>query len=213
MALTPEQIKELKSQLFSQIQHLPPEKKTQMQKQIESMSPQVLESMLKQEQAKNVNPNSIPSKKSNKGVFRLIVDKDIPTKIIDENTSSIAVLDIKPISKGHIIIIPKKAVKETKNIPQGAFSLAKKLANRISSKLSPKNIEIQTEIKFEEAIINIIPIYDQPLNINYPRTDLKSEDLDSLYNLLKFAKKLPVIRIKKKANPENQILKMNRRIP
>jgi len=106
MALTPEEIKELKTQLSQQINHLPDEQKAEAQKQIDSMSSEALEAMVQQQQQQAQEP-----------IFRAIVEGKIPSNKIDENPDCIAVLDIKPISKGHTIIIPKKPVKKAHDLP------------------------------------------------------------------------------------------------
>ena len=89
MTLTPKQIQELKTQLLQQIQHLPKEQQEQAGAQIESMSPEALEIMLQQQ-----------SQQSENNIFRLIVNKEVESVIIEENSAVIAVLDINPISEG-----------------------------------------------------------------------------------------------------------------
>ena len=141
----------------------------------------------------------------------MIVDKEIDSKIIDENKEAIAVLDIKPISKGHSIIIPKKPVKDAKSLPSSSFSLAKKISKKISSKLKSSSCEIQTENKFGEEIINVIPIYNSPLNLNSPRRDSPKEELEKLYIILRIVKKPKVI---KQNKPKfDNIIHLPRRIP
>ena len=85
MALTEEQIIELKKQLSEQIKNLPEDQKKQAQDQIDSMTSDALESMLKQQQEKQQ-------------IFRQIVEGKIPSKKIAENEDALAILDIKPIS-------------------------------------------------------------------------------------------------------------------
>ena len=205
MALTPEQVKALKSQLLAQIQNLPEDKKTEAQAQIESLSPQALELMLKQ-QAKAEKEQS---------VFRLIVKGEIPSAIVDENKEAIAVLEINPISKAHIIIIPRKPVTSAKEMPTKAFSLAKKLSKRITLKLKAKSAEIQTETKFREMIINIIPIYDKELNINSPRYKASKEELEEIAQEIRIRKKPKIEKIKKEkpVDLKTQVLKLPRKIP
>lgn len=204
--LTPEQIKELKDQLRKQIQHLPQDQKEEAEQQIEEMSSESLEAMLEQQKSKGKQPQ--------KGILRAIVDQEIPSKKIDENKHSLAVLDIKPISKGHIIIIPKIPAKDAKAIPTSAFSLAKKLAKRISSKLKSKGTEIQTESKFGESVINVIPVYDKPLDIYSPRQDASEKDLSEVYDKIKVIKKPKIQKIKIiKEKQSADIIKLPRRIP
>lgn len=208
MSLTKEQIAEIKRQLYAQIQNLPEDKKKQAIQQIENLTEEQMESLLEEQKGKaNQEVN-------NKGIFRRIIDKEIPSKIVDENKEIIAALDIRPISKGHLVIIPKRAVSDVRQFPSSGFSVAKRLAKRIESKLGSKGAEIQTEFKFGEIILNLIPIYDKSLNINSPRTEPNEKELESIYQILRIVKKpkttKPKILVK---SPEKNTLKINRRIP
>lgn len=207
MSLTPEQISELKKQLFSQIQHLPPEQKEEAQQQIDEMSPETLELMLNQQR----------SGKSDKNILRSIIDDSIPSKKVDENKYAIAVLDIRPVSKCHVLIIPRQAVEMHEQPPTQAFTLAKKIAKRIKSKLKPKGIEIQTETKFEEQVVNVIPYYEKPLSITAPRYEASQEELETMQKLIAViprkprTKKKPAMTLAQKTDYKPVILK--RRIP
>jgi len=201
MPLSPEQISQLRSQLKEQIKHLPEDQKKEAEKQIEEMSDEAIESMLEQQ------------KTSQKPIFRAVIAGEITSKKIDENKEAIAVLDIKPISKGHIIIIPKQEVKKSKDLPTQAFTLAKKLAKKIENKLKSKSTEIQTEFKFGEIIINVIPIYDKPLNINSQRADASEKELNELESLLKVKQKAKVIKLQKTQKKTSPLPQLKRRIP
>ena len=205
MALTPQEIEELKEQLKEQISHLPAEKKAQAEAQIESMSPEALESMLQQSQSSG-NAKQKP-------IFRMITDGDVQSSKVDENRQAIAVLEINPISKAHTIIIPKNPINDAKQIPTQAFTLAKKLGKKIVEKLKATSTEIQTEHKFGEAIINLIPIYDKPLNINSPRSKSTPEQLEEIAQKLRPKPKIQKIKIKTEPKKGSQILKLPRRIP
>ena len=206
MPLTTEQIKNLKEQLSKQISHLSGEQKAKAQTQIDSLSPEALELMLKQSQQKEKT-----SKKSEKPIFRQIVDKDTPSVIIDQNKKAIAVLDIFPISQGHTIIIPIEAARTSINIPAQAMALAKKIAKRLSTKLKASSVQILTETKFGETIINVLPSYETPLNLSSPRSEAKQEVLEKIAVKLKPIKKKIVEKLK--AAPSGQPLKLPRRIP
>ncbi len=209
MALTPEQIEEVKQQLREQVENLPEERKQQALSQINSLSPHAVEAMIKQQQSKN----SSDIGQKDKTIFRMIIDKDIPSVGLSENKDAIAVLDINPISKGHIIIIPKKPLNDAKKIPTSAFTLAKKLGGRVVEKLKAKSNEIQTENKFGEVIINLIPCYDSQLNINSQRSKSSMEELEKIGFLLRDKIKLQKIKIAKKKSSGNQPLILKRRIP
>lgn len=208
MALTEEQIKELKKQLKEQVQNLPGSKRQEALRQIEEMSPQSIEIMLRQQQAKEKNPSE-----KQKNIFRLINDRDIDSYILSENKSALAVLDISPISPGHTLIIPKSPIKTTQEMPQKVLGFAKTTSKRLSSKLKAKNISLQTEEKFGETIIHLIPIYEDNLTLSSPRQKIDDKEMNKLYNLLKQKPRIKRINLspKKKSN-SNQILKVSRRI-
>ena len=202
MALTPQQIKVLKEQLLSQIENLPENTKAEARAQIESLSQKSLELMLKQQQSN-----------SKEKIFRLIIEGKIPSTKIEENEDAIAVLEINPISRGHMIIIPKNPAKSSKDIPEQAFKLAKKLSNLLINKLNAKSAEIQTENKFGETILNVIPIYDKPLNLNSERKSTNKEELTKIKDEIeKEEKKIEVIKLTKEKST-SQPVKLKRKIP
>ena len=200
MPLTKEQVSELKKQLSEQIQNLPEEQKKEAQKQIDNMSDQAIELMLKQQ------TQSQP-------IFRSIVEGKIPAKKIAENDDAIAVLDIKPISKGHIIIIPKNKVINAKDMPKAVNELANIISSKIKKELKSKKEKIISQSSFGEMIINIIPIYDKELNLNSERTEATEQELEALEKILYIPqeKKIEKIKIQKKKKQKPIILK--RRIP
>lgn len=211
MVLTEQQIRDIKTQLSKQIQHLPPEQREETQRQINQMSPESLEMLM--EQQKSAQPLAQSGKKeSQKGIFRMIADRDIESAIIGENSSALAVLDINPISKGHAIIIPKKTISDAKNIPTNVFTLAKSLAKKIESVLKAKSSEIQSETKFGEVIINIIPIYDSPLSLNSQRTASSLPQLKEIASKISPVKKKRLQVIKQKKQVSSSI-KLKRRVP
>lgn len=203
MALTQEQIKELKSQLAEQISHLPPEKKAEAQKQIDSLSQEALETMLEEQRSSN-----------QKTIFRMIIDKEVPSVSIAENDQALAVLELNPISKGHTIIIPKSPVKEEKSLLKEVYSLSEQLSKKLISSLKAKSTSVVSEKKFGEVILNIIPIYDKLLTLESPRTKSSVEELEKLrleINVERIENKPEKIKIEKKSQEE--VLKLKRRIP
>lgn len=203
MPLTSEQVKELKKQLSEQIKNLPKEEKAEAQKQIDSMSSQALETMIKQQQAQS-------------GIFRKIVSKEIPSKIIDENQEGLAVLEIRPVSDGHSIVIPKKQVKETKNVPPSLIEFSKRVADKLTKSLNAKRVEIRSQNLMGEVIINLIPVYDRQIDANSPRNQASEESLEKVrekilsYKEMSKAEAIKPIKVRKKKIP---LIKIKRRIP
>ena len=186
------------------------DKKKEALNQIESLSDEAIESMIEQQKARTQTP-----------VFRMIVSGQIESSKIAENGSAIAVLDIKPISDGHIIIIPKEEAKTIKEIPKEAFSLADEVSKKLKTNLEAKSVEILPAINFGEAIINVIPVYDKskkPLTLNSKRTEKTPEELSGIKSkldkeIIKKEVKIEKIKISKKKTPKSQILRLSKRIP
>ena len=201
MSLTSEQVQQLKNQLKEQIKDIPEDKRIEAEKQIEEMSKDTIEEMFQHQ------------KTLQKSIYRAIINEEIPSKKIDENEEAIAVLDIKPLSNGHVIIIPKKEVKDVKDLPAHTLALAKKIAKRIETKLNAKNVEIQTEFKFGEIIINIIPIYDKPLSLNSQRQEIPEPQLAELQTFLKSKHEEKSSIIEKESKKTSSLIQLKRRIP
>lgn len=199
MALTGEQIKELKKQLSDQIKDLPTEQRAEAQKQIDSMSPKALETMLSQQQQQTK-------------IFRKIANKEIPSKIITENNEALAILEIRPISPGHVIIVSKKAITDTKKTPPSIIEFSKLVAEKLTKSLGCKKVEIRSAIQFGEVIINLIPIYDKGLDLDSPRKETSDSDLEIMKNKI-LSYKPPVQPVKKARKPRIQRRKIARRIP
>ncbi|MDO8564289.1 MAG: HIT family protein [Nanoarchaeota archaeon] len=203
MSLTQEQIKELKFQLSQQIQNLPEEKKQAAQQQIDSLSPDALEYMLKEQTS---------SGKSKQSIFRMIISGDISSTKIEENSSALAVLDINPISKGHTIVIPKKLCATSKEISPEAFALAQTIAERIEKILNASSVDIQTEKKFGEYIIHIIPSYEEPLTLQSERKESSKEDLEEIAKKIKpEVKEKKPLRVEKVEEKEPEYLPPKKR--
>ena len=191
------QIPQIKQQLISQLEQSNISDKEQTKESIKAMNTKQLEDFLN----KNNLINSQQSSQDQQCIFCSIVSGDIESYKIDENKYSIAVLEINPISKAHIIIIPKQHLSSSEQIPQTVFSLAKKIAKKIKSKFKPKNIIISSSNLFGHEIINVLPVYENE-TLDSKRHQAKPEKLQELLKLLgkkpKTIKKPKIKKIKEK---------------
>lgn len=69
-------------------------------------------------------------------IFTKIIKREIPSEIVFENDEIIAIKDINPQAKTHILIIPKKVIptindleNEDKEVLAEMFFVAKKIAS------------------------------------------------------------------------------------
>jgi diadenosine tetraphosphate (Ap4A) HIT family hydrolase len=155
MVITDEEEKKIKDHLFTQLDKLPPESRLKAKEQIQSMSKDQLQELIRQNDAQQNSPskdNDTPD-----CIFCKIVNSNIPSIKLDENSESIAILDINPISLGHTLIIPKEHNKEPSEQSQElAFSIGKKILET----LNPKDITTRASKIQDHTILNVIPIYE-----------------------------------------------------
>ena len=204
--LSKEDLALARKQLSEQVERMPdgPQKEA-ARDQLAGMSDETISAMVEQQRG----PEG--AAKEQRSVFRMIVDGSIPSKKIDENKDAIAVVSIRPVSKGHVIVIPKTLARDSKEVPTGALMLAKKVAVKMVSKLKAKATEIQTSRAFDEVIVNVIPVYDKRVDVNSQSYEASEEELNEVYDLLRVVRKpkKTVIRIKK----EEEVIQLKRRIP
>ncbi|MEK6885726.1 MAG: HIT family protein [Nanoarchaeota archaeon] len=225
MALTDAQAKTIKEQLLKQAEKFPEDKKEEVIKYIKSMNNEQLEEFLKKNQAmaKEEQAKEGPNKPSSKSsgtdcVYCLIAEKQIESSAIYEDKDYLAVLEINPLSEGHIVLIPKKHIAETKNLKAKAFTIADKIGKHLVKQLKAENFQISSSDELKHAVINIIPTY-KGKKLERKQADKKQiqELAIKIGELKKRAKKSPVKKETNLAKEQNKlvkdIIKLPRRIP
>ena len=212
--LPPEQIENIKEQFLSQLEQTNLPNKEEIKQSIKAMNPKELEEFLKQnnlikDQDVSSSPQPLPSP-GQQCIFCSISKGEVESYKIDENKNSLAVLELNPATKGHILIIPKKHISSSNEIPQTAFSLAKKIAKKLKTKLKAKDVSITTSNIFGHEIIQVIPQHkDQELNKKHQATQ---EELQELQKLLEKKPKPKSAKPKTKKVKEKKLW-LPRRIP
>ncbi|MBT3405477.1 HIT domain-containing protein [archaeon] len=217
--LSEEQAKQVKEQLIQQIkQTFPPEKQAESISRMEAMNPEQFEEFLIQnkliqpEGGAPTNPEQQAPTAPQKCIFCSIIDGEIPTNKLDENKIAIATLEINPVSKGHSLIIPKKHLEHSDKLPSQVFTLAKKIAKKIKTKLKPKDVTIVSANVFGHSILNVFPVYENE-NLGSPRQQTKPEELEKLKNLLETKPKPKRVKKAKTKKIENKKIWLPKRFP
>jgi len=177
--LSEEQVSAIKQQLIEHIEKSFPEDKRQFAKeQIYRMDAESLEEFL--------TKNNFIAGQNNQCIFCSIISGEIPSYKIDETDEAIVVLEINPISRGHVLIIPKKHAKEKteEEISEEIQKLTKKSSQKIKTRLKPKRIDIILSPAFGHSVTNILPIYTDE-SISSKRQAAKKEELEEVQRLLK----------------------------
>ncbi|MBU0906576.1 MAG: HIT domain-containing protein [Nanoarchaeota archaeon] len=210
--LSQENIQLARKQLSEQVEKMPegPQKEA-ARAQLAGMSDEAISAMVEQQQGGA--QQGAGKAQEQRSVFRMIADGSIPSKKVDENKEAIAVVSIRPVSKGHVIVIPRKIARDSNELPSSVLGLAKKLAKKMVSRLQAARTEIQTSSAFDETIVNIIPVYDKRVDVNSPSYEAGDQELEEVYDLLKVVKKpkKEIIRTRKKK--EEKVVKLKRRVP
>lgn len=155
--LSDEQAKLIKDQLLKQLQNFPADKQELIKSRVLSMSTKELEEFITENELV-YNQNKKENPVMAECIFCNIASKRVKSFILDENNENLAVLELNPLSKGHLLVIPKKHL-ESQHIPSSAFGMAKRLAKRIKTKFKPKEIKISIQKILNHSLIEVTPLY------------------------------------------------------
>lgn len=118
-------------------------------------------------------------------IFCKIIAGEIPSKKVFEDKNHLAFLDIRPASKGHTLVIPKKHYETFLDMPteeeKEIFAVAQKLGKKLKTSLNAQLIFLL--VMGEEVLhthVHLIPYYGGALP-----TGLKTQDTTPLDQVLK----------------------------
>lgn len=123
-------------------------------------------------------------------IFTKIINKEIPAYIIDENDDFIAFLDVFPLAKGHVLVVPKKQVDYIfdlePEIYAGLWSFANKIAKRIEKAIPCKRIGIAVVgLEVPHAHVHLIPLQSvEDINFTRPKLILTKEEFEELMMII-----------------------------
>jgi len=170
MTHTKEDIEGIKKKLFEHIEKTyDKEKADGFKANISNMTDEKFIEFLKQQ-------GLIPGGAATNCVFCKMIFGEIPTTKIEENEDAIAILEINPISHGHVMIIPKSHVEAPENLSKNVGLLANIVSDELKKAFNPQRVDFIPGNLMGHEIINLLPIYNSE-TIDSPR---KSETPESL---------------------------------
>lgn len=121
-------------------------------------------------------------------IFCKIVTKDVPAEIVYENNEVVAFMDLKPVSPGHLLVVPKKHSQDlldaSADDTAALFEAAKLLGGAAIKGLNAHgfNIGVNTKPAAGQVVfhthVHVIPRYDNdPLKM-WSHMDNLSEELN-----------------------------------
>lgn len=117
-------------------------------------------------------------------IFCKIIEGDIPSNKVWENENFFAFLDIRPLQKGHLLLVPKKHVEEIFDLPQELyielFAVAKNIVAPLRQAMQSKKVGFVVEgFGVAHAHLHLIPINNpHELNPEKAYTASKEELID-----------------------------------
>jgi histidine triad (HIT) family protein len=181
---------QVKRQLLNNIEsNFPKDKADILKRQIMSMSDEQLESFLEKSS----------SNQTSECIFCSIASGKMHSYKVDENDSAIAILEINPVSKGHVLVLSKKHL-SLEEFPEDISLFAKSVAEKIKERLKPKDVELASVDFGGHGIMNLIPVYKDE-SINSKKYRASKEELEEVSKILIEKKEEKKEKIKKERLP------------
>lgn len=160
--LEEEQIKSIKEQLIKQIDStFPEDKKEQAISYIKSLNTEQLEEFLKKNKLiKSESENDDGKDEKEQCIMCAVANKQMKSESIYEDENYLAVLELNPLAKGHTLLIPKKHLKDIKELDKKAEIIAKRIGKHIAKKLGTKESQTRPSAELGHALISILPTYE-----------------------------------------------------
>ncbi len=119
-------------------------------------------------------------------IFTKIINGEVPCFKITETEDCIAFLDIMPLAKGHVLIIPKKEVNNYFDLEDDLFqkvnALAKKVSKAIKKSVDCTRVGIAViGLEVPHAHVHLVPINKlSDLDFTKKRVELTPEEFQEL---------------------------------
>ena len=124
-------------------------------------------------------------------LFSRIIARELPAEIIAEDEQFIAFLDIMPLVKGHVLVVPKREVSYIFDLEPGELSalnlFAQKVAKAMDKTLTCSRIGMAViGLEVPHVHIHLVPLRTVD-DINFTRPKLKptQEELAETANLIR----------------------------
>ncbi len=134
-----------------------------------------------------LDPEELKELEGQQCVFCLIAEGKIKSNKVYEDSEFLAVLDINPANKGHVLLFPKKHVQSIKDVDEYIFSLTKIISTALKNISEGVNVYIADGLSAGQRInhisINIIPRYkDDKISFFWQSKKVSEKELEELKN-------------------------------
>lgn len=125
-----------------------------------------------------------------KTIFSKIIDGEIPCYKIKEDDRFLAFLDVFPLRRGHVLVVPKTPVDKFFDMPEDLLSeimvFAKPIAHAIEQGFDCVRCGISViGIEVPHAHVHLIPINNaNDINFTQPKLTLSAEELVEVQEII-----------------------------
>ena len=124
-------------------------------------------------------------------LFSRIIARELPAEIIAEDEHFIAFLDIMPLVKGHVLVVPKREVSYIFDLEPGELSalhlFAQQVAKAMDKTLTCTRIGMAViGLEVPHVHIHLVPLRTvDDINFTRPKLKLTQEELAETANLIR----------------------------
>lgn len=119
-------------------------------------------------------------------IFTKIINGEIPSYKIAENDQFIAFLDVFPLVKGHVLVVPKIEIDKIFDLPSeylsGMLTFAQPIAKSIEKSFDCKRCGISVVgLEVPHAHMHLVPINTaNDLNFTQPKIKVEKEEMEEI---------------------------------
>ena len=119
-------------------------------------------------------------------IFSKIISGDIPAYKVAENNSFLAFLDISPLAKGHVLVIPKMETNYLFDINSDEYldlwKFVQQVAKAMDKVIECKRIGVAVVgLEVPHAHIHLVPLNNvSDINFERPKLSFSEEEMDSV---------------------------------
>ena len=119
-------------------------------------------------------------------IFSKIISGDVPAYKVLENENFLAFLDISPLAKGHVLVIPKKETDYLFDISSDEYlelwKFAQQVAKAMDKVIDCKRIGVAViGLEVPHAHIHLVPLNNvSDINFERPKLSFSEEEMDAV---------------------------------
>ena len=123
-------------------------------------------------------------------IFTKIINKEIPGRIIWEDSICIAMVDIRPLNRGHVLVVPREEVDKWHDLSAGSISHLMTIAHKVAEAqqliFTPARVGLMIAgFEVPHTHIHCVPMEDMS-HLDFTQAKMGDpDDLDQVADLLR----------------------------